>query len=162
MMGLNESKHIWNLDLIEQFDTEVEQNTKEVENTDNFSNSAVQNVVWRAGEMKLYPSSGGLWFGDSKDGVEKFALSVRGQKREGKPYYINLLNPYFIENGFWRGYVDMVSLSKGGRESLMRSLMKKGHDGIIINDDWWNDTGDENAVYGKQFIIFDEKNVKPA
>ena len=102
-MGLNESKHIWNLDLIEQFDTEVEQNTKEVENTDNFSNSAVQNVVWRAGEMKLYPSSGGLWFGDSKDGVEKFALSVRGQKREGKPYYINLLNPYFIENGFWRG-----------------------------------------------------------
>jgi hypothetical protein len=43
----------------------------------------------------------------------------------------------------------------------MNSLIKLGHDGIIIDTDTWNDTGDENAVTSKQFIVFNPENVKP-
>jgi hypothetical protein len=80
----------------------------------------------------------------------------------GKPYYINLENPYYIEDGFWRGYVYKVYHDKNGRKTFMEKLINEGYDGIIIADDWWNDTGDKYAVYGKQYIVFDEKNIKPA
>ena len=46
-------------------------------------------------------------------------------------------------------------------EKLMNKLKDEGYDGIVINTDTWNDTGDENAVTSKQFIVFDEKQIKP-
>lgn len=166
LMGLSESKIIYNMDLVELGgrleDLPMYNKDKSTKKDDDFSQSKVTDVVWRAGELKLDTRSGGLWFGDSKDGVEKFAISVRNEKREGKPYHINLQNPYFIEDGFWRGYVDMLGYEQEGRKLLMLKLLGEGYDGIIINDDWWNDTGDENAVYGKQYVVFDEKDVKPA
>lgn len=165
-MGINESKMIYNMDLIELggniSDLYKRQNVKPIEKNDDFSESKVQDVVWRAGELKLNPLSGGIWFADSKDGVEKFAWSVRGEKREGKPYHINVKNPYFISEGFWRGYVDKIGYDREGRKSLMMKLLGDGYDGIIINDDWWNDTGDDYAVYGKQYVVFNENDIKPA
>lgn len=164
-----QEKEIYNLDLIELggstsdfIDQEYNDKIKKVEKSDDFSDSVVQDVVWRAGEVKLNPKAGGLWFGDSKEGVEKFAWSVRNEKREGKPYYINLKNPYFFEEGFWRGYIEVIGYKPLGRQELMLKLMSEGFDGIIINDDTWNDTGDEFSVYGKQYIVFDEQDVRPA
>lgn len=167
IMKKNKSKVIYNLDLlelggnIEDLYRSKWDKIKPIEKSDDFSLSKVQDTVWRAGELKLDPRSGGLWFADSKEGVEKFALSVRGEVREGKPYHVNMQNPFFIKGGFWRGYIEMIGYDRLGRERLMRNLMKDGYDGIIINDDWWNDTGDDNAVYGKQYVVFDEKDVIP-
>lgn len=128
-------------------------------NDGDFSHSEVKDVVWRAGVMKLDSRSGGLWFAETKDGVEKFALSVRGEKREGKPYHINLQNPMYYDS-FWRGYLRDVE--SHGREGLMDMLVDDGNDGIIIGRDTWNDTGDENSVTSKQYIVFNPENIKPA
>lgn len=128
-------------------------------NDGDFSNSEVKDVVWRAGVMKLDSKSGGLWFAETKDGVEKFALSVRGEKREGKPYHINLQNPMYYDS-FWRGY--LRDAESHGREGLMDMLAADGNDGIIIGRDTWNDTGDENSVTSKQYIVFNPENIKPA
>ena len=129
-----------------------------------FSNSVVNDIVWRAGEIHDDPRSGGLWFAETKEDVEKFAMSVRREKREGLPYYINLTNPYTFKDGFWRGYVEQAEARglEEGRLVLMREFMKKGFDGFIINDDTWNDTGDDNSVRSKQFVVFNKENVKPA
>ena len=128
-------------------------------NDGDFSHSEVKDVVWRAGGMKLDSRSGGLWFAETKDGVEKFALSVRGEKREGKPYYINLQNPMYYDS-FWHGYI--ADAESHGREGLMDMLAADGNDGIIIGKDTWNDTGDENSVTSKQYIVFNPENIKPA
>ncbi len=171
VMGIDKpKKEIYNLDLVElggsmsdfmRIYSKDEPITK-IEKKDDFSESQIKDIVWRAGELKLNPKAGGIWFADSKEGVEKFALSVRGEVREGKPYYINIKNPYFFEDGFWRGYINQIGYDSYGRQQLMRKLQSEGYDGIIINDDWWNDTGDDNAVYGKQYIVFDENDVKSA
>lgn len=164
MMKINESheKTIYNLDLIELGgNIEDFYSHKKIDKKDDFSESVVKDIVWRAGDLKLNPLAGGIWFGDSKEGVEKFAWSVRNEKRVGKPYHINLKNPYFFSDGFWRGYVESVGHDRNGRENLMFRLMSKGHDGIIINDDTWNDTNDEYSVTGKQYVVFDKNDVKP-
>ena len=90
------------------------------ENTGDFSDSKVKEIVWRAGEMKLDPRSGGIWFAENKEDVEKFAWSVRNEKREGKPYHINLQNPFYYE-GFWYGYLN--DANSQGREQLMDMLI---------------------------------------
>ncbi len=142
--------------LSEQFD----ENLPSEEKDSDFSNSEVKDVVWRAGELNLNPKSGGLWFGETKDGVEKFALSVRGEKREGKPYLINLQNPFYFDS-FWHGYINSIGYEPNGREMLMKKLQSQGYDGIIIDTDTWNDTGDDYSVTSKQYVVFDTNNVKP-
>jgi len=129
------------------------------ENTGDFSNSKVKEIVWRAGGMNLDPGSGGLWFAENKEDVEKFARSVRNEKREGKPYHINLQNPFYYDN-FWNGY--LRDAESQGREQLMDMLASDGHDGIIIDTDTWNDTGDEYSVESKQYVVFNPENVLPA
>ena len=124
-----------------------------------FSNSVVPQIVWRAGRVSSSPKGGGIWFGETKKDVENFAWSVRDERREGLPYYINLQNPRYYKN-FWNDY--LIKASKAGRDVLMNVLINAGYDGIIIGDDTWNDTGDEYAVTSKQFIVFDPENVMPA
>jgi hypothetical protein len=109
--------------------------------------------------MKLDPRGGGIWFAENKEDVEKFAWSVRNEKREGKPYHINLQNPFYYDS-FWYGYLN--DAESQGREQLMDMLAADGHDGIIIDTDTWNDTGDEYSVTSKQYIVFNPENVKPA
>ena len=138
-----------------------EELTSEEPDYNDFSDSKVKEIVWRAGTTKLNPQAGGLWFGETKDGVEKFALSVRGEARAGKPYMINIKNPKFYDKGFWHHYLEDIGYDPKGREKLMNKLKDEGYDGIVINTDTWNDTGDENAVTSKQFIVFDEKQIKP-
>jgi hypothetical protein len=129
------------------------------ENNGDFSDSKVKEIVWRAGEIKLDPRAGGIWFAENKEDVEKFAWSVRNEKREGKPYNINLQNPMYYE-GFWYGYLE--DANSQGREGLMDMLVADGHDGIIIDTDTWNDTGDEYYVTSKQYVVFNPENIKPA
>ena len=131
------------------------------ETTQDFSNSEIKKVVWRAGGLENFKEGGGLWFAENKEDVEKFALSVRKEKREGKPYYINLENPFHYR-WFWDGYINDVGYSRHGREQLMYELISDGYDGIIIGRDTWNDTGDENSVTSEQYIVFNPENVKPA
>lgn len=132
----------------------------EIEARENFSNSQIQDVVWRIGPIRVSQKGGGIWFADSKQASENFVMTMSGQKQQSTPYHINLQNPYYFDN-FWRGYIEATSVP-GGRENLMNQLLKQGYDGIVIGEDWWNDSGDEYAVYGKQYIVFNEKNVKPA
>ena len=129
------------------------------ENTGDFSDSKVKEIVWRAGEMKLDVRGGGMWFAENKEDVEKFTWSVRNEKREGKPYHINLQNPFYYDS-FWYGYLN--DAESQGREQLMDMLVSDGHDGIIIDTDTWNDTGDEYSVTSKQYVVFNPENVKPA
>lgn len=129
-------------------------------NEKDFSKSKVKDIVWRAGSLDLNPKSGGLWFSETKKGVEDFAMSVRREKREGKPYRINLENPLHMD-AFWHGYVNQAE-RYSDRGAFMRDLMSSGYDGIIIDEDTWNDTGDEYSVRSKQYVVFDPDNVKPA
>ena len=84
---------------------------------------------------------------------------MRNEKREGKPYYINLQNPRYYD-GFWHGYLSDADTFK--REALMNRLASEGYDGIIIDTDTWNDTGDEYSVTSKQYVVFNLENIKPA
>jgi hypothetical protein len=124
-----------------------------------FSNSVVPQIVWRAGRVSGSTKGGGIWFGETKKDVENFAWSVRDERREGLPYYINLQNPRYYKN-FWNDY--LIKAREAGRDVLMNALIDAGYDGIIIDTDTWNDTADEYAVTSKQFIVFDPKNVIPA
>jgi len=110
--------------------------------------------------LQLNPKRGGLWFAENKEDVEKFTMAMGGEKKVPSPYSINLQNPKYIP-GFWHGYLQMVGYEPDGREKLMNRLIKLGYDGIIIDTDTWNDTGDENAVTSKQFIVFNPENVRP-
>ena len=163
MMKLKESSfasYVWdNLDQKRKEQNPYRGKEYNPENTGNFSDSKVKDIVWRAGEIKLDPRAGGIWFAENKEDVEKFAWSVRNEKREGKPYHINLHNPFYYE-GFWYGYLN--DANSQGREQLMDMLAADGHDGIIIDTDTWNDTGDEYSVTSKQYVVFNPENVKPA
>jgi len=134
------------------------------ESETDFPNSKVTDVVWRAGGLDDFHQGGGIWFGESKEDVEKFVRSVRGEERQGKPYHINLENPYYFDS-FWHGYVNAAESKghRGGRERLMHDLVRQGYDGIIIGEDMWNDTADpETQVWSKQYIVFNPENIKPA
>lgn len=144
------------LDDVQPEETPTEEQPKDA---NDFSNSVVPQVVWRAGRVSSSPKGGGIWFGEAKQDVENFAWSVRDEKREGLPYYINLQNPKYYDN-FWNDY--LLKARASGKDVLMKELMNAGYDGIIIDSDTWNDTGDEYAVTSKQFIVFNPKNVKPA
>ena len=165
VMGLKEQSFNQNMR-----DKEVEKEKEEFKYKDkkynpdsdlDFSNSKVKDIGWRAGGMELFPHAGGLWFAENKEDVEKFAMSVRNEKREGKPYRINLQNPKYYSD-FWHDYLGRIGYDKKGKEQLMYDLIKKGYDGIIIDTDTWNDTGDEYSVTSKQYIVFNPENVKPA
>ena len=132
----------------------------EIEAKEDFSNSQVQDVVWRIGPIRVSQKGGGIWFADTKVASENFVMTMSGQKQTAIPYYINLQKPYYFDS-FWRGYAEKTAVPNG-REYLMNTLLKQGYDGIIIGEDWWNDSGDEYAVKGKQYVVFNEKNVKPA
>jgi len=142
------------IDQVDDKETPVSQDKSD------FSNSHVQDIVWRAGGLQLNPKRGGLWFAENKEDVEKFTMAMGGEKKVPSPYLINLQNPKYI-SGFWHGYLEMVRHEPDGREKLMNRLLKLGYDGIIIDTDTWNDTGDENAVTSKQFIVFNPENVRP-
>jgi len=134
------------------------------ESETDFPNSKVTDVVWRAGDLDVFHKGGGLWFGESKEDVEKFVRSVRGEERQGKPYHINLENPYYFDS-FWHGYVTAAESKgfSGGRERLMHEFVNQGYDGIVIGEDMWNDTADpETQVYSKQYVVFNPENIKPA
>lgn len=165
MMGINKKRPILNIDMIEQNGSDFESTDKnfekEIDDNKDFSNSQIQKIVWRAGEIKLNPKAGGIWFAETKKGVEDFAWSVRNEKRVGKPYYINLVNPYYMDS-FWYDYTEMAGYGPDGRKSLMEKLINEGYDGIIIGEDTWNDTADEYSVTSEQYVVFDEKNIKPA
>ena len=135
------------------------QEEPEPEQPKDFSNSVVPQIVWRAGRVSGSPKGGGIWFGETKKDVENFVWSVRDERREGLPYFINLQNPRYYKN-FWNDY--LIKAREAGRDVLMNALINAGYDGIIIGDDTWNDTGDEYAVTSKQFIVFDPENVMPA
>lgn len=167
VMGLNE-QYPDGIDLrdleaqevpIDNLEPQETPNQEESKDSDDFSNSVVPQIVWRAGRVGVSPKGGGIWFGENKKDVENFAWSVRDERREGLPYYINLENPRYYKN-FWNDY--LIKAREAGRDVLMNALMNAGYDGIIIDTDTWNDTGDEYAVTSKQFIVFDPKNVKPA
>jgi hypothetical protein len=129
-------------------------------NDGNFSNSVVKDVVWRAGKILGQEPGGGIWFGVNKEDVENFTKQVRNEIRVGKPYKINLQNPYYFDS-FWHGYLDKLGWDKNSRLNYKKKLEKQGYDGMIIGEDWWNDTGDEDAIFSKQYVVFDPKNVKP-
>lgn len=163
LMGLNEQSY---LDFLKNKfeEKEREENpflkkTYDPNTKKDFSNSKVKDVVWRAGEIVLNPKAGGIWFGENKEDVEKFSISVRNEKRTGKPYFINLENPYFFDS-FWNGY--LLRIESLGRETLMHQLVRDGHDGIIIDTDTWNDTADQYSVTSKQYVVFNPENIKPA
>lgn len=126
-----------------------------------FSKSVIKDVVWRAGKIEENSASGGIWFGISKSDVEKFAKSTRRENRVGIPYYINITNPKYYDS-FWYDYLEDVGYSRMGRELLRDKLEKEGYDGIIIGEDVWNDTNDENSITSKQYVVFDPSNVKIA
>ena len=132
----------------------------EIAAKEDFSNSQVQDVVWRIGPIRVSQKGGGIWFADTKVASENFVMTMSGQKQDAIPYHINLQKPYYFDN-FWKGYAEKTAVPNG-RENLMNTLLKQGYDGIIIGEDWWNDSGDEYAVKGKQYVVFNEKNVKPA
>jgi len=127
-----------------------------------FPDSKIKHTVWRVGDIILRPDAGGIWFGETKEDVEKYSISMGGAG-VGKEYYINLTNPYYYSS-FWGDYSDEVLDSRiaggKGKRQIMDNLMSQGYDGFIIDTDTWNDTGDENSITSKQFVVFNPENVK--
>ena len=74
MMGLNEQS------FLQDIKNKVDQDRRDKnphrgkeykpENTGDFSDSKVKDIVWRAGGMELNPKSGGIWFAENKEDVE--------------------------------------------------------------------------------------------
>lgn len=146
------------------------------ENQTPFPNSKVKDIVWRVGDDidKLHPKTSGIWFAEDKESVEKFAKTFddRFTNMLGKAYYINLENPIYLKS-FWGDYIkttekilfasakDFSYDLRDARQEYHQYLTKKGHDGIIIDTDTWNDTAQpETSITSKQYVVFDPKNVK--
>ena len=136
-----------------KYDPNLQANPKDL------SSSKVKNVVFRIGSVIPNSGQGGIWFSPTKEGAENFMISVYRKKLEAAPYHIILKNPYYIED-FWDGYVSTIRREwSGSRERFQRHLMNLGHDGMIIGEDTWNDSGDEYSVKSEQYVVFDPKNV---
>lgn len=131
-------------------------------NPKDFSKSKVKETVWHVGEIKDSPMGGGIWFAETKEGAEKFSISFRGKEEIAQGCKINLVNPFFEDLGFFDGYRKKIGYAPSGRLELMKKLEAQGYDGIIINTDTWNDTGDEYSVTSRQYVVFDPSNVKMA
>ena len=138
------------------------------DSSDDFSNSQVKEVVWRSGDIKYNSDQGGIWFAETKEGAELFMKSVFNRIVVAQPYYINLENPKYYET-FWNDYIPLVTPNIRNkfenyvkRDVLSKKLIQEGHDGILIDTDVWNDTGDKNMVESKQYVVFDPKNVRLA
>jgi hypothetical protein len=133
-----------------------------------FTKSKINKVVWRTGNLNnlfnedgslINKKSGGIWFAETKDNVERFARSMRGRgDKIGEPYHIYIENPKIYED-FWYGYLHDID---SGRDKLMQNLITQGYDGIIIENDTWNDTNDpDTEVTSEQYVVFNKKQIKP-
>ena len=124
-----------------------------------FANSKVKGVVWRVGNIQLSNYDDAIWFGDSKIEVEKFTKLQYNKSGEGKPYYINLSNPYIFKD-FWSDYLKKAGPSIEHRKAFNKTLKEKGYDGVIIGEDVWYDSADEEQmVRGEQYLVFDRDQV---
>jgi len=116
--------------------------------------------VWRVGKIDLNPRAGGIWFAETKEDAENFAKSVRNNNEDAKQYIITLNNPKYFQS-FWSDYIwEVESNYMYNRENLMNDLINLGYDGMYIDTDTWNDTGDEFSVTSKQYVVFDKSQVK--
>lgn len=121
----------------------------------------VKNIVgWRVGSSELNPKMGGIWFAETKEGAENFAKSMRNNNDEAKGYIINMKNPKYFKT-FWGDFMSLVTSYLNDREKIMNDLISSGYDGMYIDKDMWNDTGDEFAVFSKQYVVFDKSQIKP-
>ena len=132
-----------------------------------FPNSKIKKIVFRQGKMEHSVTSGGIWFGESEEDVLAFTKSVRREIPQHMHIMniclIDLRNPYYFES-FWRDYIERVEdyMYKGiydGREQIMKKLINLGHDGFIVGEDTWNDTGNEFAVISEQFVVFSPNQI---
>ncbi len=136
-------------------------------NNEDFSNSVVKQIVWRTGPIDLNPFHRdyyGLWFAENKEDAENFARIVRKNPLPADPYYINLQNPKYYDrfnvcvgrtdDNSYRTHLESVGQD---RNRLFNILLENRYDGMIIGEDDWIDDGE-----GKQFVVFNPKNVKPA
>lgn len=130
-----------------------------------FPNSKIKHVVWRSGDIEYNKDQGGIWFGETKEGVETFLRKVYNKIVVAQPYYINLENPQYYAS-FWNDYISKVQPSVYNkfedyvsRDVLTKTLIEKGHDGIYIGTSVWSDT-DTDSVESEQYIVFDPKNVR--
>jgi hypothetical protein len=82
----------------EPIDQVDDKETPLTQDKSDFSNSVVQDIVWRSGGLQLNPKRGGLWFAENKEDVEKFTMAMGGEKKVPSPYLINLQNPKYIYN----------------------------------------------------------------
>lgn len=132
-----------------------------------FPKSTIQQKVWRLGDIEYNKNQGGIWFGETKDGVETFIRKVYNTTGVAKPYYINLENPKYYDS-FWNDYIPKVQPSiynkyedYVSRDELAKTLIGKGHDGIYIGNSIWSDT-DTDSVESEQYVVFNPKNVRLA
>jgi len=120
-------------------------------------------VVWRTGNIKLNANSGGIWFADSKIDVENFAKTFNRPDKIAKKYIVTIKNPKYY-NSFWgvgdSSYIGDTRNYYYDRDFLMKSLIELGYDGIIIDKDVWNDSGDENSAFSKQYVVFSQSQIQ--
>ncbi len=123
----------------------------------------VDEIVWRAGYLEVTSINGGIWFGENQEDVEKFSRTHwnKNKEGEGKRYRIVLNNAKYYKD-FWHGYLNDVMKFGYDRNKLMLDLISRGYDGIFIDTDTWNDTGDDNSITSKQYVVFDKKNIHQA
>ena len=121
----------------------------------------VDEIVWRAGSLEITSKNGGIWFGENQEDVEKFSRTFWNKKLEGKRYRI-VLNSAKYYKDFWHGYLNDVIKFSYDRDKLMQYLISRGYDGIFIDTDTWNDTGDDNSIRSKQYVVFDKKDIRLA
>lgn len=131
------------------------------ESSEYLNEQQMNNIVgWRVGGVELNTNSGGIWFAETKDGAEKFAKSVRNNNEEAKKYILNFKNPKYYPS-FWGDYIwDVEREYSYDRSKLMDDLISHGYDGMFIDTDTWNDTGDKFSVKSKQYVVFNKSQIK--
>jgi hypothetical protein len=113
---------------------------------------------WRVGPLNLSPTSGGIWFAETKEGAENFAKDFRNSYEDAKEYIITLNNPKYFKN-FLDDFFKAERKFYYERGELMNYLIKNGYDGMYIDTDTWYDAG-EFSVTSKQYVIFNKNQAK--